>query len=107
MKREKRADEDGRKRAERSAAPSSLESKGEKMNKIKCDSKGVPFEFPTCLLEPREYAKIISEINTNYALYANEMYGIHGSIGIDGRYYLYYFENRGFDDYNVYGKFDF
>jgi hypothetical protein len=71
------------------------------------DSKGNLFEFPTCLLEAKEYAKIISEINTNYELYKNEKHCIHYSVGSDNNYYLYYFENHGFNDYNIVEKYEF
>ena len=46
------------------------------------------------------------EINTNYELYKNEPYPVHYSVGIDNRYYVYFFENHGFDDYNIIGKFE-
>lgn len=72
----------------------------------RCDSQGNPFEFPTCLLSKNEYAKINSEINTNYELYKDEKYPIHYSIGDDNHYYLYYFENHGFNDYNIVEKFE-
>ena len=74
---------------------------------FKKDSKGVPFCFPTCLLDSKEYAKIISEINTNYILYRDQNYAVHFSVGLDNKYYLYYFENRGFNDYNIVEKFEF
>ena len=70
-------------------------------------SPSVPFCFPSCLLDSKEYAKIISEINTNYDLYRNESFAIHFSVGLDDKYYIYYFENRGFNDYNIVEKFEF
>ena len=73
---------------------------------IGIDSKGRRFEFPTCYLSLAEYAKIVSEINTNYELYKNERIGIHHSLGFDNRYYIYYFENHGFNDYNIVEKFE-
>ena len=71
------------------------------------DLKGQPFEFPSCLLNQQEYAKIVSEINSNYELYRNETFPVHYSIGIDNHYYLYFFENHGFNDYNIVEKFEF
>ena len=68
---------------------------------IGIDSKGRRFEFPTCYLSLAEYAKIVSEINTNYELYKDEFLAIHTSVGLDNRYYAYYFENHGFDEYNI------
>ena len=54
------------------------------------DTKGVRFEFPACILSKWEYAKIISEINTNYSLYKDMPFAIHYSVGVDNCYYLYY-----------------
>lgn len=65
-----------------------------------------PFLFPTCYLEKGEYHKIITEINTNYYdRYSNIPFGIHYSLGLDGVYYVYFFENHGYNNYNIYGKF--
>lgn len=64
------------------------------------------FEFRTCILEKKEYAKIISEINSNYEVYKNHKYAMHYSVGTDNRYYLYVFENHGFNDYNIVEKFE-
>ena len=50
-------------------------------------------------LDVSEYAKMVSEINTNYNLYEGKRIGIHLSYGIDYQAYAYVFENRGFDDY--------
>lgn len=55
-------------------------------------------------LDSKEYAKIISEINTNYEEYKNHFYCVHESVGIDGIYYLYYFENHGYNSYCFYEK---
>lgn len=78
------------------------------MNTIyRLDAQGIPFEFPSCILDKREYAKIISEINSNYDLYKDEKYPVHYSVGIDHHYYLYFFENHGFNDYNIVEKFEF
>lgn len=46
-----------------------------------------------------EYSKIVSEINTLYRIYKGKEKAVHLSVGIDGKYYVYYFINRGFDDY--------
>ena len=50
-------------------------------------------------LEPQEYAKIISAINSNYSKYEGKRIAVHLSYGTDNRAYIYYFENRGFNDY--------
>ncbi len=73
---------------------------------IKFDSNGIPFDFPTCYLDHAEYAKIISEINTNYALYRNKPFAMHYSVGIDGCYYVYFFENHGYNDYNITERYE-
>lgn len=65
-----------------------------------------PFEFPTYILGAKEYGKIINEINTNYRLYAREELCSHSTVGNDGKYYVYLFENHGFGNYNIYGKFE-
>ena len=50
-------------------------------------------------LDAREYAKIMSEINTKYSMYEGKRICVHLSYGIDNRAYVYVFENRGYDDY--------
>ncbi len=45
---------------------------------------------------------IRSEINTNYGKYAGKILAVHISYGFDGETYKYYFENRGFDDINIF-----
>ena len=72
----------------------------------KRDSNGKAFHYPTCNLDYREYAKIISEINTNYELYKDKPYPVHYSVGVDNRYYVYFFENHGFNEYNIVEKFE-
>ena len=60
------------------------------------------------LLSKAEYAKIVSEINTDYfAVYENHRNAVHFSVGLDNRYYAYYFINNGFDDYVFVGKVPF
>lgn len=49
-----------------------------------------------------EYAKIFSEINTNYGKYDKKPFAIHMSYGIDNKAYWYYFENHGYNNYNIY-----
>ena len=54
-----------------------------------------------------EYSKITSEINSNYSLYEGKFYAAHCSVGIDGNYNIYYFVNRGFDDYTIVKRISF
>ncbi len=59
-------------------------------------------------LDRKEYAKIVSEINDNYhSLYREKKLCAHFSVGIDNAYYIYYFENHGFDKYRFVGKVEF
>lgn len=57
-------------------------------------------------LDHREYAKIVSEINTNYRKYSGKRKAIHFSYGIDNRSYAYYFENYDFDAYRIYARIE-
>lgn len=50
----------------------------------------------------REKEKIRHEINTFYAKYRGLPIIVHRSIGLDGKYYLYYVENWGFDNFNIF-----
>ncbi len=60
------------------------------------------FIFDTFVLSKSEYAKICSEINSHYEKYEGMPFAIHMSYGIDNTAYWYYFENHGYDDYNIY-----
>ncbi len=62
------------------------------------------YYFETLYLPKTEYAKIVSEINTNYGKYEGKPFAIHTSYGIDNMAYHYYFENHGFNKYNIYMK---
>ena len=73
---------------------------------FKYDTKGDVFDFPAYTLDTVEYAKIVSEINTNYARYKDTAFAVHYSLGVDNLFYVYYFENHGFNDYNIVGKFE-
>lgn len=64
------------------------------------------FSKKTFYLNPSEYAKIVSEINTNYSKYKGKWFSIHFSYSFEGTPYWYYFENRGFDDYNIYARIE-
>ena len=62
--------------------------------------------FETLILNNLEYAKIVSEINTNYTKYKDIPFAIHASYGTDNIAYLYYFENHGYNNYNIYAKIE-
>lgn len=70
------------------------------------DSSGVPFRYPSALISMAEKEKIRHEVNTNYVKYQNKRLCVHMSYGLDNRAYIYYFENRGFDDINIYERRD-
>ena len=64
------------------------------------------FLFTTFILSRWEYAKICGEINTNYSKYAGRRIAVHISYGIDNIPYGYYFENHGYNNYNIYMRID-
>lgn len=58
----------------------------------------------TLKLPKKEYAKVISEINTNYhSRYEGKKKG-HLDLATKKGYFCYRFEIHGFDDYNIYDK---
>lgn len=72
-------------------------------NSIPLDENGISFSRPVFQLDIREYKKIVSEINCAYDVkYKNKLLCSHASFGIDGVAYIYWFENHGFNDYNIY-----
>ena len=64
------------------------------------------FLFTTFILSRREYAKICGEINTYYAKYEDLPFAVHTSFGLDNRAYRYYFENNGYNDYNIFMRIE-
>ena len=62
------------------------------------------FFYETYYLNTREYAKIISEINTEYDRYKDKPLAMHISHDIFGAECVYFFENHGFNNYNIYQK---
>ena len=69
------------------------------------DANGLPFSKPAFWLHPKEYGKIISEINNIYDMqYEGQKICAHPSFGIDGIAYIYWFENHGFNDYNIFQR---
>ena len=71
---------------------------------FRLDSNGRPFEFPTYFLESEEYARIISEINSCYYKYDGKAFAVHYSTDIIYDSYKYFFENHGYNDYNIVSK---
>ncbi|MBP5331862.1 MAG: hypothetical protein J6Y89_08435, partial [Lachnospiraceae bacterium] len=62
------------------------------------------FIFETYYLNIREYAKIISEINTEYEKYRDIQFAAHISYDISDTPCVYLFENHGFNNNNIYMK---
>lgn len=62
--------------------------------------------FSTFYLNSAEYAKICSEINSNYAKYKGKPFAVHASYGMNNKAYLYYFENHGYNKYNIYMRIE-
>ena len=59
----------------------------------------------TLRLDSAEYSKITSEINQiYYTQYHNKPISMHTSYGMDGLAYCYWFENHGFNNYNIFAK---
>lgn len=74
-----------------------------KKNELPLDSYGQPFSKPSFFLDFKEYKKIISEINDIFEVkYKGKRICAHPSFGIDGKVYIYWFENHGFDNYNIF-----
>ena len=71
---------------------------------IQFDDYGNMYEFPRLEIDAREAAKIVHEINTNFKKYEHDGLGVHYSYARDNRCYAYYFENHGFNNYNIYAK---
>ena len=69
-------------------------------------SVAMDFIKDTFILSPAEYAKVYSEINTNYGRYKGKRFAVHASYGVDDKAYWYYFENLGFDNYNIYMRIE-
>ena len=71
---------------------------------MRFDDGSMSFQFPTRKLSSKERAKIEHEINTYYGKYENEELCVHYSYSFDNKCYKYFFENHGFNSYNIYSK---
>lgn len=63
-----------------------------------------PFELPTYRLNYKEKIKIEHEINTNYIKYDGQEFCVHYSYGLNNKSYRYFFENHGYNNYNIYDR---
>lgn len=69
------------------------------------DDNGLPYLYPEYWLNPDEYRKKYSEINKIYETqYKDKPICAHPSFDVDGSSYIYWFENYGFNNYNIYLK---
>ena len=74
-------------------------------NVFRMDSNGIPFEQPPIRLDPKEFSKVIHEINNAYHIkYKGKSFAMIRTLDLDGTYSTYYFEVRGFNDYNIFEK---
>ena len=64
------------------------------------------YHFADADLPWKEREKIRHEINTCYSKYWGLPIIAHRSLGIDDRYYIYYVENHGFDEYCIFLRVD-
>ena len=65
---------------------------------VRLDSNGVPFNYPRVEIPPKEYAEFIDQVGrTWHSKYEGKELCIYANTKK-----LYYFENRGIGDYNIY-----
>lgn len=72
---------------------------------VRYDMNGVPFLYPNLELENAEIAKVCHEISTYYKKYQGKSLILHRSKDLDGNWCIYYAENRGYGDYNIFEKY--
>lgn len=76
------------------------------MNLPKDDNESF-FTRPSFWLSKQEYRKVISEINQIYeSQYKGLPVATHTTFGIDGMVHTYWFENHGFNNYNIFLRTD-
>lgn len=70
--------------------------------KIKNDFNGKPYNYPELKLPKKEYGTVIRQIDDYYSSkYEGKAIGIHSTIK-----YSYKFEIRGYNDYNIFAKWE-
>lgn len=68
-------------------------------NNVKLDSNGKPFKYPTVYIQDKkEYAAFMDQVGRRY----NKLYKGKAFCKIKFTDKIYYFENRGIGDYNIY-----
>ena len=65
---------------------------------VRLDSNGVPFNYPTVKLSRKEYKNVMDEIGRTW----NTKYEGKEMCRLVFTNKIYYFENRGIGDYNIY-----
>lgn len=69
------------------------------------DLNGIPFLYPSIMLNPKELSKIVHEINNVYhAKYKGKQFAMIRTLDLRNSYNIYYFEVHGFGDYNIVEK---
>lgn len=63
-----------------------------------------PFIHKPYSLSFEEKSKIEHEINTNYSKYNGQEFCVHYSYGLNNKSYKYFFENHGYNNYNIYSR---
>lgn len=82
---------------------------GTRSEKPPVDKNGKPFKHTTLNLHEKEYGQVMHEMNDDYdRTYKHERIFIHSTVvesGPDkGKYFDYYVENHGFNDYNIFDR---
>ena len=72
------------------------------MNRERKDFNNIPFRYSEANIPWNEKEKIRHEVDTNYGKYEGLPFIAHRSLGLDNRYYIYFIENRGYDDINIF-----
>lgn len=84
----------------------SLRIGGSFMNTIfRLDMNGIPYSYPSIMLKNAEISKVCKEISSNYGRYQNKRIIMHRTRDLDNNWCIYYVENRGYGDYNIYQKY--
>ena len=73
-------------------------------SKLPTDSKGKPYKYPAVQLEPKEYGKVMHEINTVYYSRFKGKRVADIVIAFEYGYNYYEFEIHDFNEYNIFCK---
>ena len=73
-------------------------TKDTKSDKIPIDMNGISFSYPRVDLPKREYAEFMQAVNNRY----HKRYSGKPLCEYDNGLKVYFFENHGYSDYNIY-----